>query len=158
DLLPVREHMVPAGLWRERRLLPRGGRPVRRERPTMTRFGRTKEAPMRTRPLWLDLFTPFSTRALFAMLPLTLALGVAASATTATGPKTEALLSQAGFRQMPADPPQKVAHMQTLPDRRLIARNYKGKKYYVSSDPEGCKCISPGTPAQYQTYRSIARQ
>jgi len=113
---------------------------------------------MRTRRVWLDLFTLFSPGALVAMLPLALALGIGACATTATGPKTEDLLSQAGFKQMPADTPQKVAHMQTLPDHRLIARNYKGKKYYVYSDPDGCKCVYVGTPAQYQSYRSIARQ
>jgi len=92
---------------------------------------------------------------LFALL---LALGMAACATTNAGPKTEDLLSQAGFRRVPADTPQKVAHMQTLPDRRLIGRTYQGKKYYVYSDPEGCKCVYLGTPAQYATYQNIARQ
>src|SRR5262249_61311593 len=49
-------------------------------------------------------------------------------------------------------------HMQTLPDKRLVSRTYQGKKYYVYSDPEGCKCVYIGDPAQYQSYQSIARQ
>ena len=97
-------------------------------------------------------------RALLAMLPLAFAIGMTACATTTAAPKTEALLSQAGFRQLSADTPQKVAHVQTLPDRRLVARTYEEKKYYVYSDPEGCKCVYVGSPAQYQSYQSIAHQ
>ena len=84
-----------------------------------------------------------------------LALGLAACATT-TG--TENSLTQAGFRQLPADSPQKVAHLQTLPERRLVARTYQGKKYYVFSDPNGCKCLYIGNPAQYQAYQNILQQ
>ena len=95
---------------------------------------------------------------LLTALPLALALGMTACATTASVAKTEDLLSQAGFKKVAADTPQKVAHMQTLPDHRLVARTYKGNKYYVYSDPDGCKCIYVGNPAQYQSYQSIARQ
>jgi len=113
---------------------------------------------MRTRPVGLEPFALLGMRAFATILPLALAFGMGACATTTPGPKTEDLLSQAGFKQMPADTPQRVAHMQTLPDHRLIARNYKGKKYYVYSDPDGCKCIYVGSPAQYQNYQSLAFQ
>ena len=105
--------------------------------------GPNKEVPMRTRWAGFTLFMLFSTTA---------------CATTTAGPKTEDLLSQAGFRKLPADTPQKVAHMQTLPDKRLVSRTYQGKKYYVYSGPEGCKCVYIGDPAQYQSDQSIARQ
>ena len=85
------------------------------------------------------------------------ALSMAACATTMT-PSTESLLGQAGFRQVPADSPQKVAHLQTLPEHRLIARTYQGKKYYVYSDPQGCKCLYIGNPTQYQSYQTILKQ
>ena len=85
------------------------------------------------------------------------ALGMAGCATTA-GPSTESLLSQAGFKQLPADTPNKVAHLQTLPDKRLVARTYQGKKYYVYSDPAGCKCLYVGNAAQYQSYQTIVQQ
>ena len=81
-----------------------------------------------------------------------LALGLTACATTAG---TENLLKQAGFRQLPADSPQKIAHLQTLPEKRLVARTYQGKKYYVFSDPNGCKCLYIGNAAQYQAYQSL---
>jgi len=96
-------------------------------------------------------------RTRWGVLTVLMLAGTTACATTA-GPKTEDLLSQAGFRKLPADTPQKVAHMQTLPDKRLVSRTYQGKKYYVYSDPEGCKCVYIGDPAQYQSYQGIARQ
>ncbi len=84
------------------------------------------------------------------------AVGMTACATTTQN--TESLLSQAGFRRLPADAPQKVAHLQTLPERRLVGRTYQGKKYYVYADPTGCKCLYIGNPSQYQSYRQIVQQ
>jgi hypothetical protein len=85
------------------------------------------------------------------------ALGIAGCATTA---KTETLLSQAGFRQIPADTPQKLGHLKTLPERRLVGRTSlkNGKEYYVYADPDGCKCLYIGDPKQYQDYRRLAQQ
>jgi hypothetical protein len=59
---------------------------------------------------------------------------------------------------VPADSPKKVAHLQTLPARKLIGRTYQGKKYYVYSDPDGCTCLYIGTPEQYQSYQGIVQQ
>jgi hypothetical protein len=85
------------------------------------------------------------------------ALGIAACATTSL--QTEGLLSQAGFRQIPADTPAKLAHLKTLPERRLVGRTSKdGKKYYVYADPDGCKCLYMGNPTQYQSYQGLAQQ
>ncbi len=92
-----------------------------------------------------------------AVVAVGFALGITGCATTA--PKTENLLSQAGFRQIPADTPQKLAHLKTLPERKLVARtSSKGKKYYVYADPDGCKCLYIGDPPQYQSYQRIAQQ
>ncbi len=96
-----------------------------------------------------------TTQRRWSAVAIGLVLGMAACATTAG---TESLLAQAGFRQLPADSPQKVAHLQTLPERRLVARTYQGKKYYVFSDPNGCKCLYIGNPAQYQAYRGLLQQ
>lgn len=93
-----------------------------------------------------------------AVVAVGFGLGIAGCATTI--PQTENLLSQAGFRQISADTPQKMAHLQTLPERRLVARTSPkdGKKYYVYADSEGCKCLYMGTPEQYQNYQTVARQ
>jgi hypothetical protein len=96
-----------------------------------------------------------TTRLTRASMAMGLVLGMTACATTAN---TESLLAQAGFRQVPADSPKKVAHLQTLPERRLVARTHQGKKYYVYSDPNGCKCLYVGNPAQYQAYQGLLQQ
>jgi len=97
-----------------------------------------------------------TTRLTRASMAIALVLGINACASTTA--MTENLLQQAGFRQLPADSPQKIAHLQTLPERRLVGRTYQGKKYYVYSDPNGCKCLYIGTPAQYQAYQGILKQ
>ena len=92
-----------------------------------------------------------------AVVAVGFALGITGCATTA--PKTENLLSQAGFRQIPADTPQKLAHLKTLPERKLVARtSSKGKKYYVYADPDGCKCLYMGGPKEYSEYQHLRLQ
>jgi len=106
---------------------------------------------------WISSFLHSFGAALLTVLPLGVALGMSACV-TATTPSTLDLLSQAGFRRLPADTPRKVAHLQTLPDKTLVARSYQGKKYYVYSDRKGCNCLYVGSTAQYQTYQTIVRQ
>ena len=83
------------------------------------------------------------------------ALGTTACATTRSA---ESALAQAGFRQVPADSPTKVAHLQTLPEHRLVARVYKGQTYYVYADSSGCRCLYIGTRQQYQAYQRLVQE
>jgi hypothetical protein len=87
-----------------------------------------------------------------------LALGVTGCATTSPTQTTEDVLSQAGFRKLPADTPRKAEHLQTLPPLRLVGRTYKGTKYWVYADPQGCKCLYIGSAAQYKAYQGIVQQ
>jgi hypothetical protein len=64
----------------------------------------------------------------------------------------------AGFRQVPADTPQKLTHLKTLPQRQLVARTHQGQKYYVFADAEDCKCMYVGRDQQYQSYLRLARE
>src|SRR5687768_80185 len=54
---------------------------------------------------------------------------------------TESLLTQAGFRKLPADTPKRVEHLQTVAPHKLIRRTADGKSYYVFADPSSCKCL-----------------
>src|SRR5262245_37051737 len=90
-------------------------------------------------------------------LVLLLAGGAIAGGCTMAARTTESALTQAGFRQLPADSPEKVSHLQTLPDRTIVKRNRDGKTYYVYADPEYCKCLYMGTQQQYAQYRGIVR-
>ncbi len=86
---------------------------------------------------------------------LTFGLGLGVAGCASTIVQTENLLGQAGFRRLPADTPAKVAHLETLPPRKLVGRAHQGKKYYVYADPGECKCLYIGSPSQYQTYQRL---
>ena len=68
---------------------------------------------------------------------------------------TESLLTQAGFRKLPADTPKRVEHLQTVAPHRLIKRTTDGKSYYVYADPSHCKCLFVGNERAYATYKTL---
>jgi hypothetical protein len=99
------------------------------------------------------------TRACFrvtAVAALALGLGIAACASMARD--SETMLQRAGFRRIPADTSQKMAHLRTLPDRKLVSRVHDGQKYYVYADPDYCKCMWVGNAQQYQAYQGLLKQ
>ena len=71
---------------------------------------------------------------------------------------TEFLLSQAGFRKVPADTPQRAEHLQTVAAHKLIRRKSDGKAYYVYADPSYCKCMYIGSESAYATYKTLVQQ
>jgi hypothetical protein len=85
-----------------------------------------------------------------------LAIVFAGCATMTSGKET--MLQQAGFRQVPADTAKKMAHLGTLPERKLISRTHQGQVYYVYADSTYCKCLYVGKAAQYQAYQRLAKE
>jgi hypothetical protein len=85
-------------------------------------------------------------------------LAMAVSACAAATQRTESMLTQAGFRQIPADTPQKLTHLKTLPQRQLVQRTHQGQKYYVFADAEDCKCMYVGRDQQFQSFQRAARE
>lgn len=69
---------------------------------------------------------------------------------------TERLLSAAGFQMKLADIPQRMAHLETLTQRKLVPHERDGKIYYVYADANACQCIYVGTEAAYQRYQKLA--
>jgi len=89
-----------------------------------------------------------------ALIGLTLGLGACGLAVG----NTEVLLSQAGFRKVPADTPQRAEHLQTISAHKLIRRKSDDKAYYVYADPDYCKCMYVGSESAYATYKTIVQQ
>ena len=87
-------------------------------------------------------------------LGLACALGGCAFAVS----NTESLLTQAGFRKLPADTPKRAEHLQTLAPHKLIRRTADGKSYYVFADPSGCKCLYVGSEDAYAKYKALVQQ
>ena len=68
---------------------------------------------------------------------------------------TEQLLAAAGFKVKLADTPKKMAHLQTLTQRKLISHQRNGKVYYVYADALNCQCLYVGNEAAYQRYQQM---
>ena len=70
--------------------------------------------------------------------------------------QVEPLLSAAGFRMLPADTPEKVAHLKTLPPLKLTPRLHKGQVRYAYADPYSCTCMYVGDEQAFQQYQRLA--
>jgi hypothetical protein len=72
--------------------------------------------------------------------------------------QNERLLAAAGFRMKLADTPEKLAHLQTLPQRKLAPQKKDGEIWYVYADASACKCLYAGPENAYQRYQKLALQ
>ena len=72
--------------------------------------------------------------------------------------QVEPILAAAGFQMLPADTPEKLAHLQKLPALKLTPRQHKGQLQYAYADPYSCNCLYVGDEAAYQQYQRLAIQ
>ena len=70
---------------------------------------------------------------------------------------TEQLLA-AGFQAKPADTPEKLANLRTMPPRKLVWQSKDGKFMYAYADPDYCQCLYVGGPTEYSAYQRLAAQ
>lgn len=68
---------------------------------------------------------------------------------------TEQMLAAAGFHTEPADTPERAAHLQRLPARKLTLERYGVEPLWVYADPDVCVCTYVGTESQYQEYQRL---
>lgn len=69
--------------------------------------------------------------------------------------QTERMLAAAGFQMKFADTPEKMAHLQTLPQRQLSPHERDGAVYYVYADATSCQCVYVGTEQAYDRYQEL---
>lgn len=55
--------------------------------------------------------------------------------------ETEQLLVTAGFKMKLADTPEKMAHLKTLTQYKIVAHQKDGKAYYIYADATNCQCF-----------------
>ncbi|MFZ5450557.1 MAG: hypothetical protein ACOZF2_01600 [Thermodesulfobacteriota bacterium] len=92
-----------------------------------------------------------------------LVLALAGCAVVKTVQKNEAadkeqLLAAAGFKVKLADTPQKMTHLQALPQRKMFTKERQGKVYYLYADPLNCKCLYVGDQAAYQRFQQMQEE
>jgi uncharacterized protein YceK len=69
---------------------------------------------------------------------------------------TGRLLSAAGFTMQHADAAEQ--QLGATPPYHLVSRTRNGAVEYVYADPDHCKCVYVGGPAEYAKYRRLHRQ
>jgi hypothetical protein len=86
---------------------------------------------------------------------LAVAFGGCAGMQTGQTQSTEDLLSAAGFRMRIPDTPQKMARLQMLTQRQIVAHSWNGKPFYVYADAVNNR-LYVGNEAAYQRYQQLA--
>ena len=88
------------------------------------------------------------------LLVLVLA-GACALSGTRHARSMEETLTAVGFRTLPADTPERMARLKSIPPRELHPVRRDGKRYYVFADPGGCRCAYVGDEAAYQRLDAL---
>src|SRR5262245_16207542 len=70
--------------------------------------------------------------------------------------RNDELLTQAGFKVIKADTPDRVAKLNTLTPYKVIPWQRKSEAtVYAYEEPGSCKCVYVGSPKQYAAYRQL---
>jgi hypothetical protein len=104
---------------------------------------------------WMMQFTHYS-----KMAAVTVVLGIVLTACASTQ-KTEAIdeermLAASGFQMKPADTEKKMAHLKTMPQRKLVPHQKGDEIFYLYADATYCKCLYGGGEKAYQRYQKMA--
>ena len=89
------------------------------------------------------------------ILAFVIALSGCAAIEKSNAVDTERMLSASGFRMKFADTPEKLAHLQSLTQSKLVAHEKDGVLYYLYADAEFCKCLYVGNEKAYQEYQQL---
>jgi hypothetical protein len=81
-----------------------------------------------------------------------------AAITAQNAEEKEELLSAAGFKLQLADTPEKMAHLKTLTQQKIVTHEKDGKNYYVYADATTCQCLYIGQDSDYQRFQQLQIQ
>jgi len=68
------------------------------------------------------------------------------------------LLVAAGFRQKPADTPQRGDQLRAMAPLKMISQSTDGHVVYRYADPYSCNCLYVGDEQAYRAYKQLALQ
>ncbi len=88
---------------------------------------------------------------------IAMAVGACAHQSQGTA-NTPQMLVASGFQMKPADSPEKLAHVQSLPQRKITPIQHQGQLKFVWADAQDCKCLYVGDQSNYQSYAKLAEQ
>ena len=90
-----------------------------------------------------------------ALLTVGVLLALAIGCTTTK--ERESMLSAAGLKMVPANTPEREAHLKSLPADKITPVQRQGTTYYTFPDPKN-NVLYVGQEAQYQKYRQLRYQ
>jgi hypothetical protein len=71
----------------------------------------------------------------------------------------ESMLSAAGFKMLPAETPDKLAHAQSLPQLKVkYFTDSDGTLHYWMADAQFCHCVYVGNESSYQQFKQMQFQ
>jgi hypothetical protein len=99
---------------------------------------------------------PSLTRIVLSAVVIVTALGGCTAMRRDRASETTSLLTQAGFKVLKADTPERMAKLNTLTPYKVIPWKRKsGGTVYAYAEPDLCKCVYVGSPKQYAQYRQL---
>jgi hypothetical protein len=98
------------------------------------------------------------TKIALVALVIALALGGCTAMRRDRAPDTIRLLTQAGFKALPADTPERMARLKTLTPYSIVPWTRKsGATVYAYAAPDLCTCVYVGSPKQYARFQQLLR-
>ena len=85
-------------------------------------------------------------------------LAACASMEASKAVQAEQLMAASGFQMKLADTPEKLAHLKTLTQHKLVPHEKDNALVYVYADATTCQCVYWGNEASYQQYQKLAVQ
>ncbi len=67
-------------------------------------------------------------------------------------------LVAAGFERRRADTAEKLAYLQTLPQRKILVYKWQDRLYYAWPDARFCRCLYVGNEEQFQKYERLGQE
>ncbi len=71
---------------------------------------------------------------------------------------TEELLSAAGFDMHLANTPEKVTHLKTLPQLKLVSHQKNNNMYYTYADAKYSNALYVGDEQDYKRYKNLSEE
>jgi hypothetical protein len=103
----------------------------------------------------IKLFSMGYTRSVIICAILIITLSACASFQTSRAAKMEDVLFKAGFKKVLAETPEQLAHLKTLPQRKMVSHRHNDGIRYIFTDANLCKCMYVGDRDAYQSYKHI---
>ncbi len=95
---------------------------------------------------------------LLAIALCNVSVGMAACAHQYEATRTQNMLAASGFHLTLADTPEKLVHVQSFPQRKVIPVKREGQIKFVWADAKDCKCMYVGDESNYQSFAKLAEQ